>query len=111
MAGASVDSSLALPPEPAASSSTSGFDHFEKSLHSSSVQQLENATSIGVKFLQTLKSSFASSSLKNIEARRWSQRVEDALAEKHPYKALIAVLGGTGAGKSSIINAILDEDR
>lgn len=45
------------------------------------------------------------------DAKAWLKRVSDVkkLAERQP--TVVGVVGNTGAGKSSVINALLDEER
>lgn len=43
--------------------------------------------------------------------KAWHEQLASLKAENFHYKVIIGVVGSTGAGKSSVINALLDEER
>nr|OQO23831.1 hypothetical protein B0A51_09775 [Rachicladosporium sp. CCFEE 5018] len=45
------------------------------------------------------------------DAQSWLSQIEDVLKQASRTRTVVGVVGNTGAGKSSVINAILDEER
>lgn len=77
-------------------------------LASGSPELLEAAVKIGVDLLNTLR---ATLTLENGEIKAWIKSIDELQDRAKPTKTIIGVVGNTGAGKSSIINALLDEER
>ncbi|KXH59775.1 hypothetical protein CSAL01_06424 [Colletotrichum salicis] len=50
-------------------------------------------------------------SLPGTQVMTWVKAIEDLKARSRPPKTIVGVVGNTGAGKSSVINALLDEER
>lgn len=77
-----------------------------------SAEALERAVRVGVKALQGLKGPLEEA--KNIEdtsAATWLKSINDLESRAKPTRTIVGVVGNTGAGKSSVISAVLDEER
>ncbi|KAL8689796.1 MAG: hypothetical protein Q9218_004614 [Villophora microphyllina] len=64
----------------------------------------------GLKLLAQLEDTLAANVTKHPAVRAWAMQIEDIKQESVESPTIIGVMGSTGAGKSSIINAILDEE-
>ncbi|KAI4946500.1 hypothetical protein J4E91_007188 [Alternaria rosae] len=72
---------------------------------------LEAGVSTSLKVLASLKDKFLTYSTSNAEARVWLQAIEKLIPQAQRKRTVVGVVGNTGAGKSSVINAMLDEER
>ncbi|KAF1980770.1 hypothetical protein K402DRAFT_343737 [Aulographum hederae CBS 113979] len=70
---------------------------------------LEAGVQEGVKLLDVLKSSMAE--VNSEEMAEWVTDLEKLQKESKSTRTVVGVVGNTGAGKSSVINALLDEER
>ncbi|OIW28489.1 hypothetical protein CONLIGDRAFT_578624 [Coniochaeta ligniaria NRRL 30616] len=90
-------------------------------LHTNYLQQLisltdpellEKGVAAGVKLLSNLKETLeVFVSAEGTEAARWIKAVDELCARPRVGRTVVGVVGNTGAGKSSVINALLDEER
>ncbi|KAL2176798.1 uncharacterized protein P884DRAFT_300219 [Thermothelomyces heterothallicus CBS 202.75] len=71
---------------------------------------LEKGVSIGVRVLENLKKSLASGPAQT-SGPGWLKAIADLEALAKPARTIVGVVGNTGAGKSSVISAVLDEER
>lgn len=91
------------------------FDQLSEDLSESTLEDLELLVSTTSKVLDKL--SFTLASLGEVAGKpetdeaRWIKTLADLKAQSKPAQVTIGVVGNTGAGKSSIINAILKEER
>jgi hypothetical protein len=77
-----------------------------------SPEQLEKGVEKGVAVLDNLRTLLvANGNTDNAEAARWLQSIDNVQKQAVRTRTVIGVVGNTGAGKSSIINALLDEER
>ncbi|KAI4649500.1 hypothetical protein J4E93_003820 [Alternaria ventricosa] len=72
---------------------------------------LEAGVSTSLKVLASLKDQFLKYSTSNADAAAWVQAIEKLIPQAQRKRTVVGVVGNTGAGKSSVINAMLDEER
>ena len=75
----------------------------------SNIRNLENEVDEGLQILESLRNILTKYSRDRTGSALKS--IDDVKAKADRTKVIIGVIGSTGAGKSSVINAILDEDR
>jgi hypothetical protein len=75
-------------------------------------EQLEKGVEKGVAILDRLKLALVpKSDSESAEAGQWLQSIDNVRKQAVRTRTVIGVVGNTGAGKSSVINALLDEER
>ncbi|KAF2179023.1 hypothetical protein K469DRAFT_597528 [Zopfia rhizophila CBS 207.26] len=72
---------------------------------------LEAGVSKALKVLKTLKGSFSQHTEASPDAQRWIDTIGNLEKQAERKRTVVGVVGNTGAGKSSVINALLDEER
>ncbi|KAI8943413.1 hypothetical protein NX059_001425 [Plenodomus lindquistii] len=72
---------------------------------------LEAGVQKAIANLQTLKARFAQHATTNAESESWVQSIDRLIPQAERKRTVVGVVGNTGAGKSSVINALLDEER
>lgn len=85
--------------------------HFELlvSLADLSVEARERAAREGVRLIHQLKPTLQRAP-EAVETGPWLEQCQKALAQSERKKSIIGIVGSTGAGKTSFINALLDEE-
>ncbi|KAH8716864.1 hypothetical protein GQ44DRAFT_624695 [Phaeosphaeriaceae sp. PMI808] len=87
----------------------------DRSIRSIIAQQdpsmLEAGVAQSVKVLQDLKLCFSPCAETIQDARTWIQAIDKLIPQAERKRTIVGVVGNTGAGKSSVINAMLDEER
>lgn len=78
-----------------------------------SPELLEDGVNIGVRVLNSLKDPLEAVAALNTgsQAGRWLKSITELEALAKPTRTIVGVVGNTGAGKSSVISAVLDEER
>lgn len=72
---------------------------------------LEAGVQQSLKVLEDLKQSFSSQAAASPDAQAWVQSINKLIPQAKRKRTVVGVVGNTGAGKSSVINAMLDEER
>ncbi|KAH9882765.1 hypothetical protein J1614_000131 [Plenodomus biglobosus] len=72
---------------------------------------LEAGVSKATTVLETLRAKFAQHATTNVESESWVQAIDKLMPQAERKRTVVGVVGNTGAGKSSVINALLDEER
>ena len=74
-------------------------------------KMLESSVEQGVSLLDQLKVPLLEKMENSPDAEQWIQQIDILKKQANKTKTVIGVVGNTGAGKSSVINAMLDEER
>ncbi|USP80647.1 uncharacterized protein yc1106_07921 [Curvularia clavata] len=74
---------------------------------------LDAGVARSIQILENLKQTFSHHYTlgENAEVATWIKAMSKLFLQAEPKRTIIGVVGNTGAGKSSVINAILDEER
>ncbi|OHF02935.1 hypothetical protein CORC01_01693 [Colletotrichum orchidophilum] len=87
-------------------------NYLEQWTKETSPEILEQGVKIGLDVLESLKTPLSlTGSLPGTQVSSWVKAIEDLKTRSRPSKTIVGVVGNTGAGKSSVINALLDEER
>ncbi len=84
--------------------------YLQKLLLEQRVDILEQAVQSGMKLLESLELLLHDTKDQK-EAPKWIRTINDIATRSKPADAVIPIVGMTGAGKSSLINALLGEKR
>jgi len=75
-------------------------------------EMLEAGVTSGLQLLDQLSRALqAGLDHNNTDVQHWIKQIETVRAEAKKTRTIIGVVGNTGAGKSSVVNAVLDEER
>lgn len=76
-----------------------------------SLEVLEASVEKGVEFLNSLHERLINRAESSNDATQWIQQIDILKKQATKTRTIIGVVGNTGAGKSSVINAMLEEER
>lgn len=86
------------------------IEHVQKLIQTGDLNLLEAGVERAVKVLDTLRTTFAKHE-NSEDAQEWIKTIDRLKVQAERKRTVVGVVGNTGAGKSSVINAILDEER
>ncbi len=84
-------------------------DYLEQLVHQEVPEILETGIDVAIKLLNQLKAPLEQCRKEDTDA--WLKSINDLKSRAKPPRTVVGVVGNTGAGKSSVINALLDEER
>ncbi|KAK0621529.1 Dynamin family-domain-containing protein [Bombardia bombarda] len=85
------------------------LDWLQKLASETSPSKLESGTEAGLQILENIKSALVDA--KDVaEIARYLKTIHDIQSQASTQRTVVGVVGSTGAGKSSVINAVLDEE-
>ncbi|CAJ2506164.1 Uu.00g002940.m01.CDS01 [Anthostomella pinea] len=105
-----VKTELAVAEPTKTASSQVTFSHLQQAITQESATVLGHHKSTGPGILRSI-SQVLDSIKPGIDIDRWSQSVKDLIQQAKTPVTTIGVVGGTGQGKSSVINALADETK
>jgi hypothetical protein len=79
-------------------------------LEETSPEKLEAAVQQGTDVLEEIEGTL-NTIRKDPDARKWLEQIDEVRMLAKRNRTVVGVVGNTGAGKSSVINAVLDEER
>ncbi|KAI3323344.1 hypothetical protein HD806DRAFT_496329 [Xylariaceae sp. AK1471] len=94
---------------PASQLDSKETDYLERLCTKNALEVLETSVSVATQLLDQLQD--ALSTHRNPDVDAWIKTITDLRMRTVPTRTVVGVVGNTGAGKSSIINALLDEER
>lgn len=87
-------------------------NYLERLLSIASPEILEKGVAAGLEALESIKPPLdAMQSNRTTQAAHWLRAIQELKARAKPTRTIVGVVGNTGAGKSSVISAVLDEER
>lgn len=85
------------------------LDNVRKAADATDLVTLEAYTEVARQVLDSIRQPLADS--KQRDQQEWLKRADTLKAKSQRLRTVVAVAGATGAGKSSLINALLDEEK
>lgn len=86
-------------------------EHIRSIIQQESPEVLEAGVQPSLKVLEDFKQSFSTHATTSPDAQAWVQSIDKLIPQAKRKRTVVGVVGNTGAGKSSVINAMLDEER
>ncbi|KAF2443457.1 hypothetical protein P171DRAFT_495215 [Karstenula rhodostoma CBS 690.94] len=85
--------------------------HVHEITKQGTVEVLEAGVARSIKILETLQETLLQAAAISADAQQWIDSINTMKEQPNRSRTIIGVVGNTGAGKSSVINALLDEER
>jgi GTPase SAR1 family protein len=86
-------------------------DYLRELMEETSPERLEYAVKRGMKLILSIRGAIDTHSEGQAHTEEWLTQIDELRAQAMLTRTVIGVVGNTGAGKSSVINALLDEER
>jgi GTPase SAR1 family protein len=87
-------------------------DHYIREVaQKKQVEVLEAGVARALKILEQMKETFSQFEAVCPDAQQWIESINKTKEQSNGSRTVVGVVGNTGAGKSSVINALLDEER
>ncbi|KAI1749431.1 hypothetical protein F4782DRAFT_513171 [Xylaria castorea] len=83
--------------------------HLERLCTTNTLDALESGVLVATNLLDQLRDALSTYETENVNS--WIKSIIDLQKQTAPARTVVGVVGNTGAGKSSVINALLDEER
>lgn len=83
--------------------------YLERLCNENTLESLETGISIAGRLLNQLRDALSTYTSPDVDS--WMKAILDLEKRTAPTRTVVGVVGNTGAGKSSVINALLDEER
>ncbi|KAH6709607.1 Dynamin family-domain-containing protein [Leptodontidium sp. MPI-SDFR-AT-0119] len=105
-----MDSAVPSPAAPEAKQPSMN-ERFQKLISEGTPEELEAEVKSCQAFLRELRKPLEGFVAQNKDAHHWVAQIEQLQKQNVDTPTIIGVVGNTGAGKSSVINALLEEER
>ena len=102
------------PPDEFTYSTSASLQELVRETNADSVtaEKLEAGASSGLRLLDQLNQALQAGLEHNhADVQHWIKQIDTVRAEAKQTRTIIGVVGNTGAGKSSVVNAVLEEER
>ncbi|KAJ4989063.1 tat pathway signal sequence [Stagonosporopsis vannaccii] len=87
------------------------YDRIRDIVTQENLEILERSVELSLQVLQAFKRSFTAHAASIADAQAWAESIDKLMSQAKRKRTVVGVVGNTGAGKSSVINALLDEER
>lgn len=87
------------------------FECLRQIIGQESPEVLERSVEQSLQILDAFKQSFSAYTTSTPDAQSWVAAIDKLVSQAKRKRTVVGVVGNTGAGKSSVINALLDEER
>ncbi|CAJ2501356.1 Uu.00g042090.m01.CDS01 [Anthostomella pinea] len=84
-------------------------NYLERLVTQDSPEVLETGVTVGMHLLDRVRNALETFDSPDVDA--WFKTIQELRDRAKPTRTVVGVVGNTGAGKSSVINALLDEER
>lgn len=90
---------------------TAAVFHIQEIVTGASLEELETYVKRGLRWLNELEKPLKKHGMASNEAEAWINQINRIKGYAARTKTVIGVVGNTGAGKSSVVHAMLDEEQ